>query len=215
MTESTPAFEQQRAMCEVSEPFDFGIRKNSSPDIELRRIDTADDGSHPCCRSDPIRSDPIRSDPIRRRGHLAMPGCDEVSSHTAPRTNALTRLSEALSKQQTASGEPHPASAYVALSDAAAVRRYGAPRTKPTTQMTLSTRICACDFPKSSRACAARRNVSASVSLMIHCRPFFCHCARGQISRRRSTSIGFQANRTDVTPLPPSRVSCLGIVQRP
>jgi hypothetical protein len=52
MTEGTPAFEQQRAMCEVSEPFDFGTRKNSGPDIELRRVATADDGSHPCCRSD-------------------------------------------------------------------------------------------------------------------------------------------------------------------
>jgi hypothetical protein len=102
----------------------------------------------------------------------------------------------------TASGEPDPRCAYVTLSEGEADRRYGAPRTKPTTQMTLSTRICACDFPKSSRACAARTNVSASVSLMIHCRPFFCHCAPGQISRRRLTSIGFHANRTDATSLP-------------
>jgi hypothetical protein len=39
---------------------------------------------------------------------------------------------------------------------------------------------------------------------MIHWRPCFCHRAPGHTSRRRSTSIGFQTNLMDGTPLHPA-----------
>jgi hypothetical protein len=46
-------------------------------------------------------------------------------------------------------------------------------------------------------------NACASVSLMTQCLPCFCHRALGQTSRRRSTSIGLQANRTNGIQCPP------------
>jgi len=76
------------------------------------------------------------------------------------------------------------------------VARHGAPFAKPTTHVTLSMRISVFDLTKSSLACAARRNVAASASVVTHRRPRFSQRAPGQTSRRRLTSSGFHAKRT-------------------
>ena len=83
--------------------------------------------------------------------------------------------------------------------------RHGAPSAKPTTHLTLSMRISVFDLTKSSRACAARRNVAASASVVTHCRLRFSQRALGQTSRRRSTSSGFHENRTVAIPYHPPK----------
>ena len=82
--------------------------------------------------------------------------------------------------------------------------RHGAPSAKPTTRVTLSMRISAFDLTKSSLACAARRNVAASASVVTHRRPRISERALGQTSRRRLTSSGFHENEwspSRITPL--------------
>ena len=80
------------------------------------------------------------------------------------------------------------------------VARHGAPSAKPTTHVTLSMRISVFDLTKSSLACAARRNVAASASVVTHDRPRFSQRAPGQTSRRRLTSSGFHAKRMVAIP---------------
>ena len=83
--------------------------------------------------------------------------------------------------------------------------RHGAPSAKPTTHVTLSMRISVFDLAKSNRACAARRNVTASASVVTHRRPRFSQRAFGQTSRRRLTSSGFHEKRTVAIPDRPSQ----------
>jgi hypothetical protein len=78
--------------------------------------------------------------------------------------------------------------------------RHGAPSAKPTTHVTLSMQISVFDLTKSSLACAARRNVAASASVVTHRRPRFSQRALGQTSRRRLTSSGFDEKRIVAIP---------------
>src|SRR5690349_12713575 len=74
--------------------------------------------------------------------------------------------------------------------------RYGAPWTKPMIQHSPSISISPRLRIRASRTWLAARNACASAALMAQARCALSHLARGQVSRRISTTNGDQANRT-------------------